>query len=189
MESVPSPDWPLVWNIAQPILLLFIGGFVARLFERRPKLIQYLVHPTAVVHNNPQTGKMVVNLHALVVRNAGKKPATNVRLGHNLLPDFSVYPNIQYRVEDLPGGGKELVFPVLAPETEITVQYLYFHPVLVNQINTHVQSDEGTAKFRNVWLVQRYPPWFYMIVSIVFFFGAVAIIYLGWLLVSHLRLQ
>lgn len=189
MASAPSPNWPLVWKISQPILMLFIGGFVTRLFERRPKLIQYLIHATSVVHNHSQNGRMVVNLHALVVRNAGKKPATNVRLGHNVLPDFSVYPSIQYRVEDLPAGGKEIVFPILAPETEITVQYLYFHPLLVNQINTHVRSDEGTAKFRNVWLVQRFPQWFYLSVSIVFFFGVVAIIYLGWLLSAHLRMQ
>jgi hypothetical protein len=189
MESIPALDWPLVWKIAQPILMLFIGGFVTRLFERRPKLIRYLVHPTSVVHNHPQNGRMVVNLHALVVRNSGKKPATNVRLGHTVLPDFSIYPDIQHRVDDLPGGGKEIVFPVLVAGTEVTVQYLYFPPLLFTQINTHVQSDEGAAKFLNVWLVQRYPQWFNLIIAIMLFFGVVTIIYLVWLLGEHLRIH
>jgi hypothetical protein len=170
-------DWSVVWKIAQPVLLLFIGAYVARLFERRPRLIRYLVHPTAVVHNHPEHGKMLVNLHALVVRNTGKKPATNVRLGHNVLPDFSVYPNIQYRVEDLAGGGKEIVFPVLVAGTEVLVQYLYFPPLIVNGINTHVQSDEGTAKSLNVWLVQRYPEWFYNLMRAILVVGIIAIIY------------
>jgi hypothetical protein len=140
----------------------------------------YPIHrtPTSVIHNHPENGKMIVNMHALVVRNNGKKPATNVRLGHNVLPDFSIYPNIQYRVEDLAGGGQEIVFPVLIAGAQVMVQYLYFPPLLANTINTHVQSDEGTAKSWNVWLVQHYPKWVYDILRAVLLIGILAIIYL-----------
>ena len=52
---------------------------------------------------------MSVNTHSIVVRNAGNKLATNIRIGHMELPDFQIFPDIEYEVKSLPGGQKEIV--------------------------------------------------------------------------------
>ena len=80
------------------------------------------------------------------MRNSGSLPATNVRLGHIQLPDFSIFPARQFYVEPLMGGGKEVVFPNMVPGEQITINYLYFAPLLYSQINTYVKSDEGYAQ-------------------------------------------
>ena len=53
---------------------------------------------------------------------------------------------IQHHVEDLPGGGREIVFPLLVPSQQVTITYVYFPPVTWQQINTTTRSDEGFAK-------------------------------------------
>src|SRR5229473_3420509 len=154
-----TPEWSRIWEIAKPILMLVLGGFVTSFLERRPRLVRYVVHPSAVVIQPPNGQRTQVHVHALVVKNNGRKPANNVRLGHNTLPDFSVHPNIQYRVEDLPGGGKEIIFPVLVAGADVLVQYLYFPPLIWKGVNTHLFSDEGRAKAINVWQVRQFSKW------------------------------
>ena len=68
--------------------------------------------------------------HSVVLRNSGRRPATNVRLAHPYLPDFNVFPSVGYRVENLPGGGREIVMPTLVPNEQVTISYLYFPPPL-----------------------------------------------------------
>lgn len=181
-------DWPTIWKIAQPILMLFIGGLVARFFERRPKLVSFLLDASSVLVRPPEGQPTRINLHSLVVRNAGKKPALNVRLGHNVLPEFSVHPDIAYRVEALPGGGTELIFPMLVAGEQITIQYLYFPPVVWQTVNTHIKSDDGPAKVLNVLPMQQYSkPVLYLFMAVMVV-GFVAIIYvLLWLATVAMR--
>lgn len=149
-------DWPTIWKIAQPILMLFIGGLVARFFERRPRLVSFLLDASSVVVRPPEGQPTRVHLHSLVVRNAGKKPALNVRVGHNVLPEFTVHPDVAYKVEPLPGGGTEIIFPVLVAGEQVSIQYLYFPPLLWHQVNTHIKSDEGPAKIMSVLPQQQF---------------------------------
>jgi len=111
-------DWNIVATIAAPIIALIAGAFLNRLVESRPRVVAYLGHVSGInlPHANPPTQ---VNSHSVVIRNAGRKTANDVRIGHNVLPDYQVYPDIEYAEKDLPSGGKDIVFPKLVPKKQV----------------------------------------------------------------------
>ena len=101
----------------------------------------------------------VVNTHSVVIRNAGKQAATNVRLSHSFLPEFNIFPPIKHQVEDVSNIGPDILIPTIVPGEEITISYLYFPPYTYAQINAGVKFDEGFAKQIPVLLQQQYPRW------------------------------
>ena len=150
-------DWGAVATIAAPLIALVAGAFLNRAIESRPRLVSYLGHVSAH-HLTPAGGTPYdVFTHSLVLRNTGRRPANNVRLAHGTLPNFDVYPDVHYNVQDLPGGGKEIVFPRLTPGEQLTVSYLYFPPVTWDRVNGIIKSDEGFAKVIRVLPTQQYP--------------------------------
>jgi len=172
-------DWNIVSQIAAPIVALFVGALLNHILTNREKLITHYGHvsgfrlePTA-----PDNEPTYVNTHSIIVKNSGRKTATNVRVGHIILPDIKIYPDIEYHIQDLPGGGKEIIFPKLIPKKEITISYLYFAPTLYNQINTHVESDEGLAKAVNVLLQPQPPKWLIRIIWVLIIYGIVGVFY------------
>jgi hypothetical protein len=178
------PNWSVLQRIIEAVVLLVVGALVNRFFEKRPKLIQYLRHSSAVVVRN-QDSEMVVNLHTLVVTNLGRKAAINVRVGHYTLPNYSVFPQTQHTVETLPGGGREIVFPVLRPQQEVSIQYLYYPPLFVGGVNSHVYSDEGIAKNIDTWHVKRYAPWVNFLIVSFMLIGAITVMFGLWWLIAH----
>jgi len=178
-------DWVVVATIAAPIIALFVGAALNRALENRPKLVAHYGHVSGFRTDRAGAQSLQVNTHSVVIRNAGRKSAKNVHVTHNYLPDFNVYPDVQYETNDLPGGGKELVFPTLIPKEEINISYLYFPPVTYDQIVTHVKSDEGAAKIINVWQVPimskkvRGLLWFLMVV------GSVSTVYILYVLIKY----
>ncbi len=60
-------DWTLFARYAAPIIALFVGAGLQRLFERRPKIISYLGHTSAVSVQPPQGPPFNVNTHSIVV--------------------------------------------------------------------------------------------------------------------------
>ena len=138
-------DWSVVATIGAPIIALFVGAALDRYLERRARVISYLGHVSGIQLTRPE-GPVVVNTHSVVLRNTGGRAATNVRLGHAVLPDFQIFPDIDYTVKNLPGGQKEIVIPILVPKKDITVTYLYFPPLTWNQVNTHLESDDGPVR-------------------------------------------
>jgi hypothetical protein len=176
-------NWLVVATIAGPLVALFAGAALQRVLERRADVITWLGHAAAVNAKTPQGQAFPVHTHAVVVRNAGKMPATNVRLGHQQLPFFSVFPDVPYKVEALPGGGSEIVFPRLVGNEQVTITYLYYPPLLWNQINTHIKSDQGWARVLTVLPTPQQPMWIIRIGTIVFSVGIVATLYLFYLLV------
>lgn len=175
-------DWSLVVDIAAPLLALVAGAALNHLLEARPRLITYLAHASAFRSSRPDGSPFTVHTHSVVLRNSGKKAATNVRLGHNSLPDFQVFPAVQYQVVDLPNGGKELVFPVIVPQKQITVSYLYFPPIVWDQINTHLESDEGPMKVITVLPTAQLPKLQLNTVRVLIFLGLVTAVYLIYLI-------
>ncbi len=155
---------------------------MVRVLERRPNVITWLGH-ASTVQITPAQGPpgIWVNTHAVVIRNAGKMAATNVRLGHNHLPNFGVYPNVQYQVSPLPAGGSEIVFATLVPNEQITVTYLYYPPVTWNQINAYTKFDQGMARVITVLPTPAQPMWLLRIGAVVLFVGLVATLYLLYL--------
>jgi hypothetical protein len=153
-------NWQPVATISAPIIAFFIGFAVNRWLEKRPKLLSFRSHANAVQVNPPSGAPFRVHTHSVVVRNAGRASASNVRLAHEVLPsNFSVYPSVEYSVVELPGGGADIVFPKLVPGEQVSVTYLYYPPTLADHVNTGCRSDEGFAKIVTVlWFPQR-PLW------------------------------
>ena len=95
-------------KLLAPIITAITGFFVKEYFEARPKLITYLVHASAIpLHDEKNTH---VNTHSIVVRNAGKKTAHNVRIGHNYLPQsFQLHPQLTHEIiKGEMGGGRNI---------------------------------------------------------------------------------
>ena len=153
-------DWMLVATLAAPVLALFVGAAVNRYMERRVKLISFLAHASAVTVTPPNGNAFSVHTHTVVVRNAGKLPAHNVRLGHAVLPSsFSIYPPINHDVVHLPGGGSEIVLPIMVPGEQVTVAYLYAPPLTWEGTNRYAKCDEGFANIVTVLVTPRPPRW------------------------------
>lgn len=172
-------NWLVVVTVAGPVLAVLLGAWLSRVLERRPRLITWLGHASAIQIRPPQGQPMYVHTHAVVVRNVGRRPATNVRIGHNYLPpDFSIYPSVNFQVNTLPAGGAEVVFPVLVPNKQITITYLYYPPVTWGQVNAYTKSDEGLARVISVLPAPQPPRWFVRTAWVLIFVGFVASVHL-----------
>lgn len=179
-------DWSIVATIAAPIITLFIGAALNRAIENRPKLIIHYGHVSAFRSHREGQTPLHVNTHSVVIRNTGRKSANNIRVTHNYLPDYNVYPDVNYEVNDLPGGGKEILFPILTPKEEVTISYLYFPPVTYNQILTHVKSDEGVAKVINVWQVPIRSKPFIAFLWVLLIMGSISAVYILYVVAKYL---
>lgn len=169
-------DWQIVATIASPIIALFIGALLEHAIGERPRVVAYLGHVSGIhlPQLNPPTQ---VNTHSVVIRNAGRKKAHKVRLGHNVLPAYQVFPDTSYEERDLPGGQKEIIFPELIPKKQITVSYLYFPPLTWEQVNTHIESDDGPVKVLNVLPTVQPPKWLRVILWALIGYGVIAVLY------------
>ena len=168
-------DWNIIATIASPVIALFIGAFLNHLLENRPKVVCYLGHVSGIRFKSDQIHQ--VNTHSVVLRNAGRKTANNIRLGHNTLPAFQIFPDIEHSVKDLPGGGKEVVIPKLVPKKQVTISYLYFPPLVWDQINTHLESDEGPVKVLNVLPTVQPSKWLITVLWILVGYGVIGVLY------------
>ncbi len=172
-------EWALISNYAAPILALFLGIILDRFFERRPKLIAYFTHASAFNLNGPPA--VTIHTHGIVIKNVGKRPATDIRVRHNVNtfpPNCRVFPDIEYRIENLPGGGVEIVLPVLVPGEQVSISYLYFPPLLFNQIHAGIRHSEGFAAEVTTLPSPQYPAWLRRALWFLLILGAIAFIYL-----------
>ena len=170
-------DWTLFARYAAPIVALVVGAVINHLLEKRPKVVSFLAHASAVSVQPPTGAAFDVHTHSIVVRNAGRKPATNVRLGHRVLPNFSVYPSIPYVVNALPSGGSEILFPALVPGEQVIVNYLYYPPVVWSDINSYTKSDEGFANIIKVLPSPQAPTWAVRLALVLTLIGVVTVVY------------
>lgn len=177
-------DWSVVATIASPIIALVVGVWVNRQFESRPVLISYVSHVSTFLYTPPGGIPFHVNAHSVVLRNTGRKSATNIRLHHAILPEFNIWPTIVHNIEPLQDGSKDIVIPTLIPGEEITVSYLYFPPVVAGQINAGIKCDQGFAKQITVLLQRQFPRWLNRIVIILVLVGFVTSCYLVYVSIS-----
>ncbi|MFA5155906.1 MAG: hypothetical protein WC532_00750 [Candidatus Omnitrophota bacterium] len=170
-------NWSVLATIASPIIALFIGVAVDKLIERRATIIAYFTH--AAAFNLAGANPITVHTHGIVIKNVGKRTAADIRVRHTILPEnFNVFPNIQYRVESLPMGGTEIVFPALVPNEQVTISYLYLPPLLFSQIHAGIRHSEGFATEVRALPAPRYPAWIRRIVLLLLILGIIAFIYL-----------
>lgn len=153
-------NWEITATIAAPVIALFVGAVLDRKLERKPRLISFLSHATAVRVNPPEGQPFSINSHSVVVRNAGRLSATNVRLGHNTLPaDFSVWPTVEHVVQRRDDGTAEIIFSTLVPNEQIVVTYLYASPLTFNQINSYTKCDQSYAHVVTALTAPIQSPW------------------------------
>ena len=113
--DTPLSDPLVIATILGPVLGAAIGIPLDRAFKSKPKLIAYLGHSTS--HVLPAAGgggpPLIVNTHSLWVSNLGKGTANNVYLTHKTLTniELQVRPPITYRVEQMEGDARAIVFP------------------------------------------------------------------------------
>ena len=142
-----DPD--VIAKVAGPVLSLIVGALIKHYTEARSKVVSFIGHVSAFTLQDEQ--RTTVHTHSVVVRNAGRKAARNVRLTHGVLPiNVTIYPHVQHSIERNADDSGEIIFPVLIPKEQVTVSYLYFPPLLWNQTNLNTKSDEGFAKIINV---------------------------------------
>jgi hypothetical protein len=143
-------DWDLVAKLAGPVIGAAVGAGLKHVFDSRPRVVAFLGHVSGITLRRPDSQSLAVGSHSVVLRNAGNKSAQNVRIGHNVLPDFQVFPDVTYTVVTLPNGSNEIQFPSLVPKKQITITYLYFPPLTWQQVNTHLETDDGPITVLNV---------------------------------------
>lgn len=177
----------LIAKLLSPLIVI-IGGTIAKhFFEARPKLITYLVHASAIPIHQPQKPTINVNSHSIVVRNTGKKTAHNVRIGHyHLPPSYQIFPPVTHEVVKGPNESAEIVVPTLVPNEQVSISYLYFHPLYWNNINSYAKSDECLAKPINVIPSPQPKKALLYLIWLLVFVGASVLLYWLFLLVAWL---
>ncbi|HRD71008.1 MAG TPA: hypothetical protein PK657_12785 [Legionella sp.] len=174
-------NWPIVVDIAMPVILLIIGAGLNHFFERRARVITYLGHVSGIKLSKFEP-PLTIYTHSIVIKNNGRKVANDIRLGHHTLPDFQVYPDIEYNVRDLPGGQKEIIIPKLIPKKEVTITYLYIPPITWDTINSHLESDDGPIQVIRVLPTPQIPPWAIRLLWFLISYGSIALLYTIWLI-------
>ena len=170
-------NWQILATIAAPIIALFVGVWISRRFESRPRLLTHWGHVSSFNYTREDGNITTLNTHSVVLRNAGRQAATNVRMSHHYLPSFNIWPAVQHSVEDVPNSGKDIVVPILVPNQSITVSYLYFPPTTYAQINNGMKCDQGFAVGIPVLLQRQHPSWVKYVAVILTTVGASTLAY------------
>lgn len=179
----------LINLITYPLTFL-IGILLNRFFESRPRLITYYGHIAAgKVRINSDSPQIDIFTHSIMIRNIGRKPALNLKVGHRIQSIgnmVAVHPPIEYSISSIQGSGEEIRFERLLPKQLITITYVYSPPLDFRQINTYVQSDESEAKLVPVLLNRQWPKWLSFIALLPLFVGSIVILYFAYIAVNYI---
>lgn len=178
-------DLEVIAKLLSPLLAALFGAIAKRYFEAKPKLVSYLVHSSAIPLNDEANTQ--INTHSIVVRNAGKKAAHNIRIGHNFLPkSFQIYPPVSHTTLPGPNGSAEILIPALVPNEQVSISYLYFPPMTFGQINAYTKSDEGLAQIINAIPTPQPSKLVVAVLWVLLFIGASTVAY--WALLYAARM-
>lgn len=141
---------------------ILAGYILHKLTTRTASVVYYTSHPQWVTLAPLQGQPPIqpIGTFTLFLLNQGRAAAKEVHVGHFWLPANNVYPDIPREIVDTPGGGKAIRFPVIPPKTLISISYLFFGPIPIEQIISYVGWEEGTAKRIPVMLQRIWPGWF-----------------------------
>ncbi len=145
MEKDVSMNVSSIIAIISPFITGILGFLLKKYFNDRARLFAYYGHITShkLKNCNPNID---IFTHSLVIINTGRIAAKNVRIGHHVLPEYDISPNIAHSEVLIPKNGKEILFTTLVPNEQVTIAYLYFPPITYQQVNAYIKSDEGYAK-------------------------------------------
>ncbi len=156
----------LIFDAVKFLLGAFVGAVIVKRVEGKAELVSHWGHVSAFTLRNPGQQPVVIHTHDVVIRNAGKKPANNVR--------------VPYTVEQLPAGNKDIIIPKLIPGQQIVISYLYYPPTTFDQINSGIRSDEGFATPVEMELSEKTSVWATGIGVVGFLIGCLTVLYLLW---------
>jgi hypothetical protein len=172
-----------------------VATIVKVALEARAKVVFYIQHTATHILPATDTAPAVtLNTHCIVLRNDGRKAATNVRLSHWVLPgiqpvhgNFTIMPGLGAKIEPNQTSAPDIVIPILPPGVEVQVSYIYFPPLVWNQVGSHICSDEGVAKAVTVIAAPRPSRLVRTIAGVLMLAGLVAITYVvALMLIPHL---
>ena len=178
-------DIDLVLKALGAVALLGVGALINHLVERRPRLLVYYGHVASfqLTQPEPDAHPVGVNTHAVVIRNAGRATAHNVRvphwglLSHNVRPiHVSVFPPVA-TTRDVAEGREAIVISALPPGQMVTLSYLYFPPITFNLINMPISSDEVMARQILVLPTRQPPRWWVLLRRLLVVLGLAAVVY------------
>jgi len=113
-----------------------------------------------------------------VLKNVGRKTATDVRVRHELRTEtFYVTPRVAYTDPDMPGGGFEIVFPRLVPQEEVAISYMHTAPF--NNFRGQITHAAGLASEVSALSRAEHPKWMTRTIWFLALVGSIAIIFLG----------
>jgi len=182
-------DWVVVFNIAMPLIVLFLGIFLDRYFRERPNLISYTGHVASFKVRVEGQEDLPIYTHSIVLRNAGRKPAINVRIGHYSFPtNYQITPAIEHQINDIPDSDKEILIPLLVAEEQVTISYLYYAPLQIHNIHSYIKSDEGFTKIVKVLPFIQPPIWKIRALLTFAGIGLIVVIYILWKLIEKIYL-
>src|SRR5262249_36713348 len=102
-------DWSALIKAVWSVALLVIGAGLQKLLERKPHVTYYVGPWSAFVGSSPTT----FHTHWIVIKNLGKKSATDVRVRHELRTEtFYVIPQIPHSDPDMPAEDLRSFFRV-----------------------------------------------------------------------------
>ena len=181
-------NWQVLATVAAPIVALLVGIWLNRRFESRPVLLYHWGHVSSFKHPGQDGANVTLNTHSVVIRNVGRRAATNVRLSHGQLPYFNIWPPVQHRLEEVPDSGRDIVIPIVVPNEHLTISYLYFPPITYAEVNHGIKFDEGLATPIPVLLQRQYPVLLYYTAGALMIMGmstlAYGLVELGTLIVK-----
>ncbi|MBY0111742.1 MAG: hypothetical protein K2Y21_02885 [Phycisphaerales bacterium] len=175
-----SIDWDSVSRVAIPFGTLVAGAAINRMIERRPKLLAYFGHISAhsVQPVQPDTDTIFVHTHSIVLRNAGRLAAKNIRIRYNAKPmHIDIFPQIAHSYEKMTDGSEDLCIPTLPPSFEISISHLYYNPLTWNQIHGSILSDDGPAKVLRTVHATPWPAWRTGLCGAFFLIGCITSLY------------
>ena len=182
-QLMTTVQWQIFAAFVAPILAGLIVWCLNRFLVKRPKLVALVGRESQfTLPSFPPPGTVSPALvfgNSVVVKNSGNKTAENVRVVHNLLPDFRVNPpTTAYQLTSLPNGGTEILFPKLLPEQQVTISYLFFDSTPWDKIYVNTIYDEGYAQSLQVIPAPRPPLWFLWSMRLFAFIGVSVTVYL-----------
>ena len=169
-------DWPTIGQAAWSVVLLLVGALVTWVLERKPKLTYYASHWSA--YPRPGSPPLIIHTHGIVLKNVGRKTATDIRVRHELRTEtFYVTPRVPYTDPDMPGGGFEIVFPRLVPQEEIAISYMHTAPF--NNFRGQITHASGPAVEVPAIPRVEHSKWVTRTILFLALVGLIAIVFVG----------
>jgi hypothetical protein len=176
-----SINWSLIVDIVSPLAGAAVGAWLMMIFSRKPRLILFLQHAGSHVvrPRGSDESNIDVFTHSIVIRNDGNSAASNVKIGHHILPiNTKISPDLPCTIEHGSDGGSEIVIASLAPKQQFTLSYLYYPPLTWDKINSYTKCDEGMAEIITVLPSPQPKKWIIWALGFLVLVGFFTVIYL-----------